>query len=45
MNKNAFNKKSTVKVKKTHTGKLPDSIGGFGSSKTGGGVIFKPENK
>ena len=27
MNDNAFNKKSTIKVKKTASGKIPDSVG------------------
>jgi hypothetical protein len=34
-----YNGKS-IRKGKTSTGKLPDSVGGFGSSKTGGGVIF-----
>jgi len=27
MNDNAFNKKSTIKVKKTASGKIPDNVG------------------
>jgi hypothetical protein len=36
MNKNAFTKRSTIKVKKTMTGKIPDNIG---FSKTDGYIM------
>lgn len=36
MNDNAFNKKSSIKVKKTESGKIPDNVG---FSKTDGYIM------
>lgn len=41
MNENAFNKKSDIKVKKTKSGKIPDSVG---FSRTDGVIMSKEEH-